>query len=116
MAALFCVLLLMLLEERLLTQTLMDEALLLLIWLAWAAASIRALIFPSRRLPVREQSMLGCLQTGAAVCGLWLAGRACVRRVMHRGGALPYAPAAVWLVCMVLAYDLLMVCVLHSPC
>jgi hypothetical protein len=36
MAALFSVLMLMLLEEKLLTQTVMDEIVLLAIWVAWA--------------------------------------------------------------------------------
>jgi hypothetical protein len=42
MAALFSVLMLMLLEEKLLTQTVMDEIVLLAIWVAWAGEELLA--------------------------------------------------------------------------
>jgi hypothetical protein len=108
MAALFGMLLMMLLEERLLTQTMMDEVLLLVIWISWSAVSIRTLVAPDQRLLAREKSMMSSLQMGVAVGGLWLASRACVEHVMRGQGAMAYSSACLWLVVMVLAHDLLM--------
>jgi len=110
MAALFGMLLMMLLEERLLTQTMMDEVLLLVIWISWSAVSIRTLVAPDQLL-TREKSMMSSLQMGVAVGGLWLASRACVEHVMRGQGAMAYSSACLWLVVMVLAHDLLMACV-----
>jgi hypothetical protein len=103
MAALFGMLLMMLLEERLLTQTMMDEVLLLVIWISWSAVSIRTLVAPDQRLLAREKSMMSSLQMGVAVGGLWLASRACVEHVMRGQGAMAYSSACLWLVVMVLA-------------
>ena len=108
MAALFGMLLMMLLEERLLTQTMMDEVLLLVIWISWSAVSIRTLVAPDQRLMAHEKSMMSSLQMGVAVGGLWLASRACVEHVMRGQGAMAYSSACLWLVVMVLAHDLLM--------
>jgi len=113
MAALFCVVLLMVLEQQLLAQTLMDEVLVLCIWLSWVAVSIRVLVRDKAQGCVddREMKLLSSLQVAVAVCGLWLASRACVNHVVRREAGVAYSTACLWLLAMVALHDLLMAAV-----
>ena len=114
MASISCVIVLMVLEQRLLEQTIMDEVLLLAVWLAWAAASVHTLLCADRRAQVRYSHCglgaraLPSLQMAVCVCGLWLTSRACVSHVMHREGNLAYSTVCLWLVMMVVVQDVLM--------
>ena len=108
MAALSCVIVLMVLEQQLLSRTLMDEVLIIAIWMAWSVVCIRTLLFCNGRAGVREEAMLANLKAALCFCILWLTSRACVGYVMQRGDSMAYSTACMWFAVMVMLQDVLM--------
>jgi len=112
MAGLFVVIIFMLLEERLLKHTIIDEVILVIIWGLWTAMMTKTTLFHSCNERTRDKQMLYGLQVAMIVAALWLISRGCVELIFHRRSASrAYEVTCSWLLVLIAVRDLLVSCI-----